>query len=194
MGQGRKQRRDEVWTQPKRLPLPWDGASLPLGSVSRAGQGLVSRLCPRLCGLHRAGNQEDGVFSRVILPGNRGETLQSPSRALSSSPRAAPLPCPSSAIQQFLRDKCDLLKCTVTSGISLSTGFTAGKSPLQEAELIFLSVEQCSSPDSNSSHTPALTKFLSIPHYCCGCWRGARENTVLWEAAEGDWTPSPHLL
>lgn len=115
---------------PKGLTLPrcrGDGASLPLRSVSRAGQGLVSRLCPRLRGLHRAGDQEDGVFSRVILPGNRQETLQSPSRALSSSPRAAPLSCPSNVIQQSLRDKCDLLKCTVTSGISLSTSFIAGK-------------------------------------------------------------------
>lgn len=33
-----------------------DGDSLPLRSVSRAGQGLVSRLDPRLRGLHRAGD------------------------------------------------------------------------------------------------------------------------------------------
>lgn len=174
--------------------FPGDGASSPLRSVGCAGQGLVSRLCPRLRGLHRAGDQEDGVFSRVILPGNRGETLQSPSRALSSSPRAAPLPRPGNATQQSLRDKCDLLKGAVTSGISLSTGFIAGKIPFQEAELTFLSAEQYSSPESDSPHAPALPKLLSIPRYCCGCWRGARENTVLWEAAEGGWTPSPHLL
>lgn len=127
--------------QPKGLGLPCchgDGASLPLGSVSRAGQGLVSGLCPWLRGLHRAGDQEDGVFSRVILPGNRQEeTLWSPSRVLSSSPRAAPLPCPSNVIQLSLRDKRDLLKSTVTSEVSLATGFIAGRIPLQEAGLIF---------------------------------------------------------
>lgn len=37
-------------------PTGCDGGALPLRSVSRAGQGLVCGLCPRLRGLHGAGD------------------------------------------------------------------------------------------------------------------------------------------
>lgn len=36
-----------------------------------AGQGLISWVNPRLCGLHCARDQVDGVFSRVVLPAVR---------------------------------------------------------------------------------------------------------------------------
>lgn len=145
----------------------------------RAGQGLGSRLCPRRRELHRAGHQEDGVSSRVILPGNRQKTLQPPSTAQSPSPRAAPLPCPSNVIQQSPRDKCD-------SGISLSTGRTAGNIPFQEAELIFLAVQRCSSSDQAPEHSVLLLAWLLE-----GC---QGERGAVGEAAGGDCTPSPHLL
>lgn len=49
------------------LKLDFRGDVL-LWSVSRAGQRFVSRVDPGLSGLDCAGDQEDGVLSRIVLP------------------------------------------------------------------------------------------------------------------------------
>lgn len=51
----------------QRLQPRW--SDLLLWSVGRTGQGLVPRVDPGLSGLDGAGDQEDGVLSRIILPG-----------------------------------------------------------------------------------------------------------------------------
>ncbi len=42
--------------------------------MSRAGQRFVTGVDPGLSGLDSAGDQEDGVFSRIVLPGKRHVT------------------------------------------------------------------------------------------------------------------------
>ena len=51
------------------------GGDILLRSVGRAGQSFVPGVDPRLSGLHGAGDQEDGVLSRVVLP-VEGETSE----------------------------------------------------------------------------------------------------------------------
>lgn len=47
---------------------PWEQLHLLFRSMRRAGQGLVSGVDPGLSGLDGAGDQEDCVLSRIVLP------------------------------------------------------------------------------------------------------------------------------